>query len=93
MSKGSKIDYDHELSNGWDRLGVMVLTELKRLADGQDQLTEEVTQLRLWQAAHMAVNADHAEQKKSRLAWAAIYVPGFAGLVTAIATIVWLAVG
>lgn len=53
------IDYDHELSNGWNKYEVMVLQELKRLADSDAEKMAILSNIALNLNTVTARFADH----------------------------------
>lgn len=59
MAEDSKLDYEHELGNGWGRYQLLVLGEMKRLADHAEKMESLLT-------AHQIQFATIGEQNSQR---------------------------
>lgn len=72
-----------------------LLTELAKKAtvEAHELLAHRVTQLELWQAAQVATEGTKREFSARQIAIWTIAATVFAGVLAAIATLVWLAVG
>lgn len=86
------IDYEHELNNGWDQFKILILSELKRLADGQEDMGRDVQSLLTWKQVTETLEADRKGRNTQRRVtienWGTIAATLASGLVGAVAVLV-----